>query len=192
MYAKPLSLIFENQEVTIEVGSSIKKEDLYGKKSTAIEKDNVVLEKVLVTPQGDIIEASTTRSVKVDQFGSLVEDTLVCSSETNQPVFYHSSFKEARQLEKAEPQDAVTLCTESVYPIAQHSLEEGIYRTKFTYRDGAKLQDAIILVNAQSPSFMLVGETRQPPLIGSTETYEFFDADDEESANSDELNFEMF
>lgn len=191
MYAKPLSFLFENQEISLELGASIKKEELYGKKSTTVEKDNTALEKILVTPEGEIIEVSHTRSIKVDQSGSLVEEAQSFSNETDQPVTHASSFKEARLMEKGVEQDLVALSTEGVYPVAQNILDAGIYRTKFAYRDGPKLQDAVLLVNPDSSSFLLVGEAKQPALIGPMETYEFFDAEDE-PASSDEMSFEMF
>jgi hypothetical protein len=191
MYAKPLTFRFEDQEISLELGSSVKKEELYGKKTTTVEKDQAVLEKVLVTPEGEIIEVSNTRSIKVDPSGSLVEETQPISNETGQAVFFTSSFKEARLMEKAHEQDLVSLSTESVYPVGQTNLEAGIYKTKFAYRDGPKLQDAILLVNSDKPSFLLVGEAKPSALIGPTETYEFFDAEDE-TADSDEMSFEMF
>lgn len=191
MYAKPLTLIFNNQEVTVELGTSIKKEDLYGKKSTSVEINSQVLEKVLVTPLGEVIRASATSVVKDDGSGSPLEATLTYSAENGQLSAYLSSFKEPRILESATKEEAATMCAESVYPVAQHSLEEGFYKTKFAYRDSPKLQDAILIASGVGPSFLVVGEARQPALIGQTEGYEFFDAEDENDS-SDELSFDMF
>jgi len=193
MHAKSIAFEYSGETINLELGSSIKKEDLYGKKTATVEKDGKVLDKVLVTAEGSVIPTRATAIVKFDDEGSPLDEVQPCLNSNGEPVFYTSSFKESRPLVTAQPREVVEMCTEAVYPVHQSQLEEGFYRTKFTYRDGPKLQDGILIVKNDEPSYLLVGEIRPTQLIGKTELYAFFDEDDVSSAESEEdVSFAMF
>lgn len=186
MAEKKISVLLGGNQEQIAIEGSFSREDLYGKQRVSIEKDGVELEKVLITQWGDVFSPRDFKSQTIDSSGSLAEST-VPSDENGVPLpIQTSSFKETRDITPAKWSDLAGFRALSVMP-ASCGLPAGVYRTKFTYRDSANLQDAFLIVK-ETEAFLLSGEIRETPLKGLAETYNFFESEEEES--DDEMGFD--
>lgn len=191
MASKPAKFIFNGEEVTLEIEASIKREELYGKKVKQIEKDSEILQKGVLTQDGHLFPAKVFSTVRVDDEGTITEPTQQVTEDGSQLTVYTSSFKEAREITKCSDKEAAELCVDSVMPV-KTSLDPGTYSTKFTYRDGTNLQDAVLIVK-EKDAFLLTGEKKNTPMLGKGEVYEFFDEGDSELQSEDEeMDFTMF
>lgn len=192
MKTKPAKFIFNGAEIEIGIGSSIKRDELYGKKIKQIEKDGEILQKGVLTQNGELYPAGAFGTVRVDESGSLTGKTQAIGDDGSQLPVFTSSFKEAREIKPITPADGAELCVESVMPV-ETGLDQGWYETKFTYRDGNKLQDAVLVVKG-AESFLLTGEKKKTPMLGKGEVYEFFDGDDDlaDKEEDENIDFNMF
>jgi len=194
MAEKIIKFLYDNKEIEVAVEATIKREELYGKQSKVVEKDGTPLEKGILTPTGQLFPASAFGTVRVDEKGALIDSPVPQTEDGKQAPTYISSFKESRPLKKITPGDVVDLSVESVIPVKQQVLDEGYYGTEYTYRDSTKLQDAVLVVKGEGDkkeSYLLIGDRKETPMLGKLETYNFFE-DDEDEAEEEEVDFNMF
>lgn len=191
MAEKIINFTYGNKDIAVTIGATIKREELYGKQSRIVEKDNKQLQKAILTPTGVLFPSSVFSSTRVDPNGSIIDAPTPKTLDGKEAAIFISSFKEARPLKKVEPSDIVDIAVEGVIPATQQDLENGFYETQYTYRDSTKLQEAVIIVNDKE-SFILVGERKETPLLGKGETYDFFEEENEEESSEDEVDFNMF
>lgn len=190
MATKAIPLTFKDKTVEVEIGSTIKREELYGKTRKTIEKDGVVLEKVTLSPEGEIFRPSDFTHLRMDGEGCLVETPVTQTEEGQKLEIQTSSFKTERPLKEASVSDLAALKIESVIP-AITDLPVGIYATQYTFRDSPTLHSAILNVTPAG-AFLLVGETLETPFQGKADTYDFFGTDEDEEDAEDEISFDMF
>lgn len=190
MAEKPITLILGETPEQITLDSSISREDLYGRQKGSVEKDGTTLEKVVVTPWGELFPPKALKSEAIDSEGSIAEKPNQCDENGNILATNITSFKEARPVTAAAWHELAAFKTESVMP-AKTSLPPGLYRTQFCYRDSVTLHDAFLVVR-EDTAFLLTGELRTVPAAGREETYEFFDdgSSDEEIEDEDEIGFD--
>lgn len=174
----------------IAIDSSISREDLYGRQKASVEKDGTTLEKVVVTPWGELLSPKSLKTESVDSEGSISEKPNQCDENGNILATNITSFKEARPIAVAQWHELAAFKTETVMP-AKSNLPPGLYRTQFCYRDSVTLHDAFLVVR-EDAGFLLTGELRTVPAAGREETYEFFDdgSSDDETEDEDEMGFD--
>ena len=195
MAEKTIKFLYDKKEISITVEATIKREELYGKQTKVVEKDGAPLSKGVLTPSGQLFPASAFGSVRVDSKGELTETPIPKTEDGNQAPMYASSFKETRDLKKITPAEAIDIAVESVIPVKQTELEEGFYGSQYTYRDSTKLQDAVLVVKGKDDkkeSYLLVGDKKTTPMLGKLETYNFFEEDEDNAADEEEVDFNMF
>lgn len=190
MALKTIPLQLNEKAVEISIGSTINREELYGKTQKSVEKDGTLLEKVTLSPEGEVFLSSDFTHLKVDGDGSLAEKPLAQTSEGVPLETQVSSFKERRTIEAATPTELAALKVQSVIP-ATTDFPVGLYKTQYTYRDSPTLNTAILNVTPEG-AFLLVGETFETPFVGKTTTYDFFTDDEDESEEEEEMSFDMF
>lgn len=183
MATKAIPLKFEDKTVEVGIGSAIKREELYGKSKKSIEKDGIVLEKVTLSPEGEIFLPSDFTHLRMDGDGCLVETPIPKTEEGEVLETKTSSYKTERPLKAATPADLAALKIKSVLP-AESDLPVGFYSTEYTFRDSPTLSAAILNVTPTG-AFLLVGETLETPFQGKTDTYDFF-AEDDNAEDEDE------
>lgn len=172
-----------------ELVRKITKEDLYGKVKRAAVVGERLLERGYLTADGRVVAASSISTARMDPEGSLVEKEQVFIQGSPAEIL-PSSFEEETGL---CPEDIATLtrvCVSDVYMVDGSGLKEGLYSTWFSYRRSIERREAYLLVKSEG-AFLLIGESRACPLIGSVVPYELFDAVDEATEDDDDLDFSM-
>lgn len=193
MADKLILLQHGDAEISVTIGATIHRDELYGKQTKTVEKDGEPLQKVILDPEGNVFLPSDVTHLPTDGQGSLAEPALVQSEDGETLDPKPSSFKEKRPLHEAGVGDLAALRVDSIIPV-QCDLPPGLYRTEFTYRDAPVLKTAVLTVTAEG-SFLLVGTPVETPLQGKTDVYSFFDAGDDEPDDDeaeDEISFVMF
>lgn len=190
MQEKTITLRYKNSPVEIKTEAAIKPETLYGKQKKSVEIQGVPLEKVLVTPWGEIFTPDQFTNDRLDEEGSLASPPLPCHPDdrSEMPVL-PSSYKTTRLLEDAAEEDLLNLKVRSVIPIST-TLPRGLYKTQYNYRDSATLETAIVNVTNKD-AFLLVGDTCQAPFLKKEETYSFFNEEENENPE-EEMSFSLF
>jgi hypothetical protein len=191
MQEKTIKFRYKGSPIEIKTETAIKPEMLYGKQKKSIEINGETLEKVIVTPWGKIYKTNAFTNDRLDEEGSLPKTATPCSPDDRSELpILPSSYKTTRLLEDANPMDLLNLKTRSVIPI-ETTLPPGLYKTYYNYRDSATLEPAILNITP-SESFLMIGETTNPPLLKKEETYSFFNEEETEESTEDDLNFSMF
>ncbi|HEX2093742.1 MAG TPA: hypothetical protein VHG28_15170 [Longimicrobiaceae bacterium] len=191
MANKLILLQIGDSEVPVAVGASIRREELYGRQTRTVEKDGLVLEKVVLDPEGNVFIPADIAHLPTDGQGSLTTPPLV-QTEDGEPLPQRlSSFKEKRTLRPAGLADVARLRVDAVFPVAC-DLPPGFYCTEFTYRDAPVLKAAVLNVTSDG-AFLLTGAFIETPLQGQADVYSFFDEDeDPDDEDPEEISFEMF
>jgi len=190
MPEKTISLRYKNSPIELKTGTTIKPEDLYGRQKKTVEIDGKILEKVVITPNGEIFNPRMLTVERLDKEGSLTESPITCLQEDRSPLpILPSSYKTTRLLEDASPLDLINLKVRGVIPV-ECSLPMGLYKTLYSYWDSPILETAILNITP-THAFLLIGDPTDAPFLQKEETYSFFE--EEESENPDEeSNFSMF
>jgi hypothetical protein len=171
-----------------DLGGKITKEDLYGGVKRIVEVDGVELERGYLLPNGVLVRKSQLSMATLDPEGTPDEEPLAFIDD--QPVApIPSSFNEPATIEPVPMVRLAQFATADVYAI-QVDLAAGLYATRFNYRQGYQSRAALILVR-EDAAFLLVGEPKEPPFVGRTVPYEFFDAMEATDADTDPLDFSM-
>jgi hypothetical protein len=190
MAEKPITLMLdENTPVEFQLGASISREQLYGESKRSVEQEGTPLEKVIVTPWGELLPDKCTKGETVDNEGSLTGKTVECD-ETGEVMPVHiTSFKEARKLTEAKWHEVACLKASKLMPVkVSGDLGEGIWKTQFCYRDSCTLEDGFLIIR-EDGAFLLTGAIKEVPFAGLEETYQFFEEEDE-TEEEDEDSFD--
>lgn len=187
------SITFKLGEKThdYELGRKVTKEDLYGKLRKLVTKGDEVLERGYLTESGSPVPAARLSSVGLDPEGTPLEkETVLYDGEERELL--PSSFDEAATLVEADLTALVGFCVTDVYPLEGTGLAKGLYSTWFSYRKSVERKEAFLQVKEGS-AFLLVGYSKNCPLVGLSVPYELFDADDgaELAEEDEEMDFAM-
>jgi hypothetical protein len=186
---KELKFKLGSAPAVTQLGDKIAKEDLYGEARTLVEKDGRRLEYGYLSPEGQLLRRSQISNVSVDAEGSPVETPAVFFDE--QPAEQvASSFDTEAELREMPLTRLVGFNVSDVYALDAGGLQPGLYETTFNYRKSYLPREALILVKP-GEAYLLTGQTKRTTLIGKNLTYEFFDAPEQEAAESDPLDFSM-
>ncbi len=181
-----ISFTFAGKAFTCELSRKVTKDDLYGRLKKLTIKGDDVLARGYLTDEGRCVPASSISNSRIDQEGTPVEkeevlyDGKVCEA-------LPSSFEEPATIELAPLTSLASFCVTDVYPLEGSALEKGLYSTWFSYRKSPERKEAFVLSKAGGV-FLLVGYTKNSPLVGQIVPYELFDA---EGASGDEEDDEM-
>jgi hypothetical protein len=192
MADKLILLQLGGSEVPVTIGATIRREELYGRQVRTVELDGLVLQKVVLDPEGNVFAPADIAHLPTDSQGSLTTPPLV-QTEDGEPLPQQlSSFKQTRTLRPAGLADLARLRVDAVFPAAC-GLPPGFYCTEFTYRDAPVLKAAVLNVTSGG-AFLLTGVFIDAPLQGKDDVYSFFEGDDpeEDDRDGDEISFEMF
>ena len=188
--AKPITWNLDGQICTAELGSKVKKSDLYGYAKTVREKDGKPLTRGLLCPDGRLLLNGTVSLLKIDPLGTPVEEPV--TEIQGQPAEkLPSSFERENPLHLAPIEELVGFCVRDAYPLTALALGEGLYRTTFAYRPTYQYQDGYVLVKPGGETWLFTGFRKQSALIGQAVVYEFFDAEASEDDDEEELDFAM-
>jgi hypothetical protein len=189
---KSIQFNLSGSTVSAELEKKITKEDLYGKVSVIAEKDSQPLQRCYLLPDGRIILRNQVSNAKTDPEGSLVEDPTYHLGEL-QLSPEDCSFDLARDMTAVDITALGAFSTTDVYGLSNPAgLCEGIYATSFSYRKGYKAwQDALVIVRSDA-AFLLVGKSLAQPWMGRSNTYAFFESDDDTEESTDLLDFSAF
>jgi hypothetical protein len=198
MPEKLILLRLDDAEVSIRIGKSIHRDELYGRQRKSVEKNGVPLRRVVLDPEGRVFLHSDLAHLPTDTDGSLTSNPLFQNEDGEGLDLKPSSFKETRDLQVAGLDSLTTLRVDTVFPV-ECGLPPGIYTTEFTYHDSPLLKTAVLIVRVDE-AFLLTGTQVDSPLQGRTDLYSFFvSPDDDEDAPGDderdagdEISFEMF
>jgi hypothetical protein len=198
MAEKIIKVEFGGNPVPLETGATIKREDLYGKQKKSVEQDGAPLEKVILTPEGEIYSPEFFTLQKIDSDGAIEGPTTICGEDGLALPLQASSYKEARAIKEIGAEEAVLLKTSSVIPIqtpvAELPLAPGFYKTTYNFRDSYETSDAVINVTPEG-GYILIGEFSKPPMAAKEETYAFFEEEAAGGAGTEddeEMSFGMF
>jgi len=196
MAEKIIKVEFEGKPVALETGTTIKREDLYGKQKKSVEQDGIPLKKVILTPEGEIYNPEDFTLQKIDSEGAIAGSTKLCDETGTELTLVPSSYKEARPITPISPEVAVLLKTSSVIPIttpvAEIPLAVGFYKTTYNFRDSYEPSDAVLNITPEG-GYILTGEFSNPPMAAKEETYAFFEEEaTSEAEEENEISFEMF
>jgi hypothetical protein len=198
MPEKLILLRLDDREVSIRIGRSVHRDELYGQQRKSVEKNGEPLRRVVLDPEGRVFLPSDLAHLPTDTDGSLTSDPLFQNEDGESLELKLSSFKEPRPLQVAALDSLAALRVDTVFPV-ECGLPPGVYTTEFTYHDSPLLRTAVLIVRVDD-AFLLTGTQLDSPLQGRTDLYSFFDApDDEEDGPGDDerdagedISFEMF
>lgn len=179
---KRITVTFDGVDVPIDMDRQVKKEDLYGRQRRVVQdSEGVELERAQLTPEGELVRAQELATVTVDAQGSLLASPIYLrDGEPLEPQA--SSFKERRPITSVPFENLLEFSVRSVYPVTLAEaavLNSGLYATTFNYRDSVDPEDALLLIQQDRPSFLLVGTRHEFPFVGKGASYNLFDAEDE-------------
>ena len=152
------------------------------------DKDGKALSTGVLTQEGQLLEKSQFSGLSIDETGSFNGSArYVCDGETVEAKL--SSFKKAREMEKASLELLNEFAVESVYPIDPESkLEPGLYSTTFNYTQPVEAKDCLVLVE-ENQSYLLTGRKLEFSPAGKAVIYNLFDegeaAEEEDDADFD-------
>lgn len=196
MDGKAMLLRYGGTDVAVIVGTTIRRDALYGRQSRSAEKNGRPLVKVVVDPEGNIFDKSAISPLQTDSQGSLPSPALIQGEDGSILEPQPSSFKVARELREAGLTELADLRVESVMPV-ECTLPIGVFQTEFTYRDAPVVKTAFLNVTPAG-AFLLVGTRVETPLQGPTDLCTVFDPDDDGDedgdgdGDDDDIPFAMF
>jgi hypothetical protein len=188
--AKEFKLNLAGQELALQLGHKVTKDDLYGSVKKVIEANGKVLERGYLLPTGVLLRRSQIAYASVDGEGTCVEEPTVFVND-EPAVQTPSSFNQAQPLTKIAMTNLVDFCADDVYQVQTGELAAGLYQTVFAYYASYQPREALLLVRGADDAFLLIGERKAAPFVGRTVSYEFFDAQAAEEADLDPLDFSM-
>lgn len=190
---KPIQFRIGNREVTGELGSAVRREDLYGRsRRIVVNDDGEPLASGYLTQDGRLLGSEDYATLYVDPLGSF--NGKMAYEAGGEPVEpRQSSFKEPREVEPVGLDELQHFAVSMVYPLSEVDLEPGIYRTEFNYTASVETHPCLILVRATGPSFLLVGAPLEFTPLGKAVSYDLFDTEAEEAEDdSGDFGFDMF
>ena len=187
--AKSIAWRLGEQVYQIELGAKVDKKALYGYARRVVERDGRWLKRGFLCPDGTLIRNDAVSLVKVDPQGSPVEDVITEIS-GKVPELLPSSFDQENKLEPVPLSTLIGFNVRDSYPLSGSTLPAGLYATTFSYRKSLQYQDALVFVN-ETEAWLLVGTFKLSTFVGQTVVYDFFDAEADETGDSEDLDFAM-
>jgi len=191
--AKTVQFKIGDQELTCELGSAVRREDLYGKtRRLVVDDDGALLQSGYLTPDGRLLASEDYATLFVDSVGSFTGK--MGYEAGGEPVAPRpSSFKETRPVQRVALDEMQRFSVTAVYPISDVDLEPGVYRSEFNYTASVETHACLILVRGDGPCFLLVGSPMEFTPLGKAVSYDLFDASSEEAEeDSGDFGFDMF
>lgn len=188
---KEITFSLNGQRLAAELESQVSKRDLYGYSKKSVEKEGHRLARGYLSPEGQLLRQRELSSVRLDPEGTPVEEPTVLIS-GNPAEYQPSAFDRENPLDPVPLTDLIGFNVSNVYPlILQDQIPSGLYATSFAYRKSYLLKDAYLLVKEEKEAYLLVGVAKKTTFVGLNVTYDFFDAEDMEEGDEDELDFAM-
>lgn len=191
---REVALSLNGEELVCELGSAIRREELYGKSRKLVLDDNdELLAAGYLTRDGRLLASDDYSMIYLDDAGSF-SGKMRYEKGGEEVESRPSSFKETREMTPMEPSELQRFSVASVYPITPPAgLGAGLYQTEFNYTAAVEAHPAIVLVNASGPSFLLVGSWLDFAFLGKAVSYDLFDSEAEDDAeDSGDFGFDMF
>jgi hypothetical protein len=186
---KEIKFKLGDQTVTGQLGSRIEKKALYGYSRRVAEKDGKILSRGALSADGRLLRRDEIAAIKVDPEGTPVED-IMTELDGALADLRPSAFEQDNPLEEVPIIRLATFSVTDVYPVDDLGLKPGLYGTQFSYRKSIQPKEALLLVK-DGQGYILVGEAKQTTFVGLSVAYSFFDAEEEESEEGEELDFAM-
>ena len=186
---KEIRFKFGDQVLPGQLGSRIEKKALYGYSRRVAEKDGKVLSRGALSADGRLLRRDEISAIKIDPEGSPV-DEVVTELDGALADLKPSAFELDNPLAEVPLIRLASFTVSDVYPVDSLGLKPGLYATEFSYRKSIQPKEALLLVKTDQ-AFLLVGEAKQTTFVGLSVAYSFFDAEDEEAEEGEELDFAM-
>ena len=186
---KEIKFKLGDQIVVGQLGSRIEKKALYGYSRRVVEKDGKLLTRGVLSPDGRLLRRDAISALKVDPEGTPVEDV---ATELNGALadLKPSAFEQDNALEAVPLIRLASFAVDDVYTLDALPLSPGLYATEFSYRKSIQPKEALILVKPNE-GYLFVGVSKQTTFVGLNVAYSFFDAEEEEAEEGEELDFSM-
>ena len=186
---KELKFRLGDTVIPAQLGSRIEKKALYGYSRRVAESEGKVLHRGVLSPEGRLLKRDQISVVKADPEGSPIEDVLT-EMDGVLAELKPSAFDQENALTPVPLLALASFAVSDVYPLDGLSLEPGVYATEFSYRKSIQPKEALLLVKG-AEGYLLVGAAKQTAFVGLNIAYSFFDADDDEPEEGEELDFSM-
>jgi hypothetical protein len=186
---KEIKFKFGDQMLSGLLGSRIEKKALYGYSRRVAEKDGKVLSRGALSADGRLLRRDEIAAIKIDPEGTPVDD-IMTELDGVLAELKPSVFEQDNLLEEAPLVRLASFTVSDVYPLDELGLKPGLYATEFSYRKSIQPKEALLLVT-DGQGFLLVGEAKQTTFIGLSVAYSFFDTEEEETEEGEELDFAM-
>jgi hypothetical protein len=195
---KAMTFSLNGQRLTAVLEPQVSKRDLYGYSKKIIEKEGHRLVRGYLSPEGQLIRHREIASVRLDPEGTPIEEPTVLIA-GNPALYQPSAFERDNLLEPVPLTCLIGFNVSTVYPLVLEDppIPPGLYATAFAYRKSYILKDAYLLVKDElvkdeKEAYLLVGVAKKTTFVGLTVTYDFFDAEEIDEGDEDELDFAMF
>jgi len=189
MASKQIQFQLGDQCFDAQLGTKIEKKALYGHSRRVIEHDGRSLSRGMLSADGRLLQRSETSFVKLDPEGTPVEP--VTTEIDGEPAqLQPSAFEQPNPLTPTPLTRLASFAVSDVYPLDACSLEPGLYETTFAYRKSVQPKEALLLMK-EDEAYLLTGVTKQATFLGLSVAYSFFDTEEEDTSEGDELDFSM-
>ncbi len=186
---KEIKFKLGDRVIAAQLGSRIEKKALYGHSRKVAEKDGKILSRGFLSADGRLLRRDEVSQVKLDPEGSPVEE-VVTEIEGRTAELQPSAFEQENEVRPVPLVKLAAFAVSDVYPLDALTLEPGLYETQFSFRKSIQPKEALLLVKG-SDGYLFVGEAKQTTFVGLNVTYSFFDAEDDEPEEGEELDFAM-
>jgi len=186
---KTIKFKLGGQAFAAELGSRIEKKALYGFSKKVVEKEGKELSRGVLSPDGRLLRRDEISAVKLDPEGTPVED-IVTELDGEKAELKPSSLDIENELSSVPMIRLASFAVSDVYPIDALTLSPGLYETEFSYRKSIQPKEALLLVK-DTQGFLLVGTAKRTTFVGLNVAYSFFDAEDVDTEEGEELDFSM-
>jgi hypothetical protein len=186
---KEIKFKLGDQVLSGQLGSRIEKKTLYGYSRRVAEKDGKILSRGALSADGRLLRRDEIAVLKIDPDGTPV-DEIMTELDGALAELKPSVFERDNLLEEVPLIRLASFTVSDVYPLDELGLKPGLYSTEFSYRKSLQPKEALLLVKA-GQGFLLVGEAKQTTLVGLSVAYSFFDTEEEEAEEGEELDFAM-
>jgi len=189
MPSKAIQFQIDDKLVDATLGTRIEKKALYGHSRRVVEHEGRALSRGMLSADGRLLRRSQTSFVKLDPEGTPVDP--VTTEIDGQPAeLQPSSFDRPNPVNAIPITRLASFAVQDVYPIDDCGLAPGLYETTFSYRKSLQPKEALLLVK-EGEAYLFTGVSKQSTMLGLSVAYSFFDADEEEESDGDELDFAM-
>ncbi len=186
---KEIKFKLGDRVLAAQLGARVEKKALYGYSRKVAEKEGCILSRGLLSADGRLLRRDEVSLVKLDPEGTPVED-VVTEIDGRLAELQPSAFEQENALRPSTLSRLATFAVGDVYPVEQLALEPGLYETQFSFRKSIQPKEALLLVKG-ADAYLLVGEAKQTTFVGLNVAYSFFDAEEEDADDGEDLDFAM-